>query len=177
MKSLENDETAAHTHIACTFGNMEWVFREIDPKSADPNQYKGAPNPFERTCTANLFAVNVKKYPHAGAAFPPQQNGIPLRSGWAADGVVSREHLGPAKPLTCLTPDALVLHCAVLAREPWMVQGCSPFARGPSDQICEIRVAAPPIRSPVCLKGARTRGITSLAQTSYCGYHGCVCDV
>jgi hypothetical protein len=74
---------------------MEWVFREIDPKSADPNQYKGAPNPFERTCTANLFAVNVKKYPHAGAAFPPQQNGIPLRSGWAADGVVSREHLGP----------------------------------------------------------------------------------
>ena len=163
-----------HTH---TFGNMEWVFREIDPKSADPNQYKGAPNPFERTCTANLFAVNVKKYPHAGAAFPPQQNGIPLRSGWAADGVVSREHLGPAKPLTCLTPDALVLHCAVLAREPWMVQGCSPFARGPSDQICEIRVAAPPVRSPVCLKGARTRGITSLAQTSYCGYHGCVCDV
>eukprot|EP00900_Chrysochromulina_parva_P015245 jgi/Chrpa1/23721/Chrysochromulina_OHIO_Genome00000645-RA len=73
---------------------MEWVFREIDPKSADPNQYKGAPNPFERTCTANLFAVNVKKYPHAGAAFPPQQNGIPLRSGWAADGVYSHENHG-----------------------------------------------------------------------------------
>lgn len=67
---------------------MEWVFNPLDYKSSNPNQYKGAPNPFERTCTANLPNINVYRKIAPGVAASPPQNGIPMRSGWAANGEV-----------------------------------------------------------------------------------------
>jgi len=65
---------------------MEYVFNPIDPKSANPLQFKGAPNIYERTCTANLPAITVGRKITPGVAASPPQNGIPLRAGWAAGG-------------------------------------------------------------------------------------------
>ena len=65
---------------------MEYHAVEVNYKFADPNQYKGAPNPYERFLNEDPFGVTVVRNIGPGHAASPPQRGIPMRAGWAAGG-------------------------------------------------------------------------------------------
>ncbi len=95
--SCETETEKRPRFSASSPDKMEWVFNPVDPKSSNPLQFKGAPNPFEKTCTANLPGVNVYRKIHPGVAASPPKDGIPMRSGWAADGVVGHKSRSNAR--------------------------------------------------------------------------------